>query len=193
LETAEIAIRAALTGHLVLSTLHTNDTVSTVMRLVDIGVPNFLVSSSVSGVLAQRLVRRICPKCKIEVEPPNIRINSELPPIEHFYRGKGCSHCYYTGYYGQIGIFEFLKVNTKMRRLIAKNAYEDELWEAARESGMRTLFEGAWDKVREGVTTLEEVMAKVPEQYIEKVERPNNSKENGVPVNPQEKDPYSWH
>jgi type II secretory ATPase GspE/PulE/Tfp pilus assembly ATPase PilB-like protein len=127
------------------------------------------------------------------VEPPNIRINSELPPIEHFYRGKGCSHCYYTGYYGQIGIFEFLKVNTRMRRLIAKNAYEDELWEAARESGMRTLFEGAWDKVREGVTTLEEVTAKVPEQYIEKVERPNNSKENGVPVNPQEKDPYSWH
>ncbi|HEX7371613.1 MAG TPA: ATPase, T2SS/T4P/T4SS family, partial [Thermodesulfobacteriota bacterium] len=108
LETAEIAIRAALTGHLVLSTLHTNDTVSTVTRLVDIGIPNFLVSSSVSGVLAQRLVRRICPKCKVEVEPPNNRIYKDLPPIEHYYQGKGCSHCYYTGYYGQVGVFEFL-------------------------------------------------------------------------------------
>jgi type II secretory ATPase GspE/PulE/Tfp pilus assembly ATPase PilB-like protein len=195
LETAEIAIRAALTGHLVLSTLHTNDTVSTVTRLVDIGIPNFLVSSSVSGVLAQRLVRRICPKCKTEVEPPNNRTYKDLPPIEHYYQGKGCSHCYYTGYYGQVGIFEFLKINTHIRRLIAKTAYEDDLWDAARETGMKTLFEDAWDKVREGITTIEEVMAKIPEQFIEKMERSHISKENGkeILLSPQEKDPYSWH
>jgi len=195
LETAEIAIRAALTGHLVLSTLHTNDTVSTVTRLVDIGIPNFLVSSSVSGVLAQRLVRRICPKCKVEVEPPNNRTYKDLPPIEHYYQGKGCSHCYYTGYYGQVGVFEFLKINTHIRRLIAKTAYEDDLWDAARETGMKTLFEDAWDKVREGITTIEEVMAKIPEQFIEKMERSHISKENGkeILISPQEKDPYSWH
>jgi type IV pilus assembly protein PilB len=195
LETAEIAIRAALTGHLVLSTLHTNDTVSTVTRLVDIGIPNFLVSSSITGVLAQRLVRRICPKCKAEVDPPNNRIYKDLPPVEHFYQGKGCSFCYYTGFYGQIGIFEFLKINTKIRRLIAKSAFEDELWDAARESGMKTLFEDAWDKVREGVTTLDEVMSKIPEQFIEKMERSHISKDNDkeILITPQEKDPYSWH
>jgi len=193
LETAEIAIRAALTGHLVLSTLHTNDTVSTVTRLVDIGIPNFLVSSSVTGVLAQRLVRRICPKCKIEVDPPENRAYRDLPRVEHYYRGKGCPHCYYTGYYGQIGVFEFLKINTKIRRLIAKNAYEDDLWDAAREQGMKTLFEDAWSKVQEGITTVEEVMAKVPEQYTESVERSNLTKEREAVPNSQEKDPYSWH
>jgi type IV pilus assembly protein PilB len=171
LETAEIAIRASLTGHLVLSTLHTNDTISTVTRLVDIGIPSFLVSSSVSGVLAQRLVRRICPKCKVEVDRPTNPIYKDLPMIGHYYRGKGCPYCYYTGYYGQIGVFEFLRVNTKLRRLIAKSAYEDDLWSAARDAGMKTIFEDAWTKVREGVTTIEEVTAKVPEQYIEKVER----------------------
>jgi type IV pilus assembly protein PilB len=195
LETAEIAIRAALTGHLVLSTLHTNDTVSTVTRLVDIGIPNFLVSSSVTGVLAQRLVRRICPKCKTEVEPPNNQICKDLPPVEHFYQGKGCSHCYYTGYYGQVGVFEFLRINTGIRRLIAKTAYEDDLWDAARDMGMKTLFEDAWDKVREGITTIEEVLAKIPEQFIEKMERSHISKENNkeILISPQDKDPYSWH
>jgi len=195
LETAEIAIRAALTGHLVLSTLHTNDTVSTVTRLVDIGIPNFLVSSSVTGVLAQRLVRRICPKCKTEVDPPSNRTYKDLPPIEHYYQGKGCSHCYYTGYYGQVGVFEFLRINTQIRRLIAKTAYEDDLWDAARESGMKTLFEDAWEKVQQGITTIEEVMAKIPEQFIEKMERARISKENNKEIlaSNQDRDPYSWH
>jgi type IV pilus assembly protein PilB len=194
LETAEIAIRAALTGHQVLSTLHTNDTVSTVTRLVDIGIPNFLVSSSVTGILAQRLVRRICPKCKTEVDPPNNRIYKDLPPIEHYYQGKGCSHCYYTGYYGQVGVFEFLRINTQIRRLIAKTAYEDDLWDAARESGMKTLFEDAWEKVQEGITTIEEVMAKIPEQFIEKMERSRISKENNKEIlnSSQDRDPYGW-
>jgi type IV pilus assembly protein PilB len=186
LETAEMAVRAALTGHLVLTTLHTNDTVSSVTRLVDIGIPNFLVSSAVSGVLAQRLVRRICEKCRTEVDPPTNPIFRDLPPLQKYYKGKGCPHCYYTGYYGQVGIFEFLNIDNRLRRLIAKNAYEDELWTCARETGMRTLFEDAWDKVVAGITTLEEVIAKVPEQYIEKEERSLLTKERLL-SNPSEK------
>ena len=192
-ETAEIAIRAALTGHLVLSTVHTNDTISTVVRLVDIGIPSFLVGSAVSGVLAQRLVRRICEKCKTEELAPRLPFNRDLPPIQHYYRGKGCPHCYYTGYYGQIGIFEFLKIDTKMRRLITKSAYEDELWEAAREAGMKTLFEDALDKVRGEITTIEEILAKIPEQHIGKKERLTASEEGATREEFQEKDPYSWH
>lgn len=199
LETAEIAIRAALTGHLVLSTLHTNDTISTVTRLIDIGIPNFLVSSSISGVLAQRLVRRICDKCKVEVEPPKERIYRDLPPLQQYFKGKGCSHCYYTGFYGQIGVFEFLKIGTKIRRLIAQNAYEDDLWGAAREGGMKTLFEDAWDKCNAGITSIEEVLAKVPEQYVDSIEEetstkePTKEKEASPAGEPLEGDPYSWH
>lgn len=192
METAEIAIRASLTGHLVLSTLHTNDTVSTITRLVDIGIPNFLVSSALSGVLAQRLVRRICPKCKTEVAPPNHRLFQDLPPVERYYRGKGCTYCYYTGYFGQIGVFEFLRINTRIRRLIAKSRYEEDLWDAARESGMKTLFEDAWEKVQEGITTVEEVLAKVPEQYIEKMERSNPSPEEESREIPSEQSPPRW-
>jgi type IV pilus assembly protein PilB len=191
-ETAEIAIRASLTGHLVLSTLHTNDTVSTITRLVDIGIPNFLVSSALSGVLAQRLVRRICPKCKTEVDPPQHRLFRDLPPVERYYRGKGCSHCYYTGYFGQIGVFEFLRINTRMRRLVAKSRYEEDLWDAARESGMKTLFEDAWEKVQEGFTTVEEVLAKIPEQYIEKMERSNPPPEEEPQEVPSEQSPPRW-
>ena len=192
-ETAEIAIRAALTGHLVLSTVHTNDTISTVVRLVDIGIPSFLVGSAVSGVLAQRLVRRICEKCKTEEPAPRLPFHRDLPPLQHYYRGKGCPHCYYTGYYGQIGIFEFLKIDTKMRRLIAKSAYEDELWEAARETGMKTLFEDGLDKVREGITTMEEILAKIPEQQIGKKEVQVSLEGGPNREDFPEKDPYRWH
>jgi type IV pilus assembly protein PilB len=192
-ETAEIAIRAALTGHLVLSTVHTNDTISTVVRLVDIGIPSFLVGSAVSGVLAQRLVRRICEKCKTEEPAPRLPFHRDLPPPQHYYRGKGCPHCYYTGYYGQIGIFEFLKIDTKMRRLIAKSAYEDELWEAARETGMKTLFEDGLDKVREGITTMEEILAKIPEQQIGKKEVQVSLEGGPNREDFPEKDPYRWH
>ena len=117
--------------------------------------------------------------------------NAQSPPLSASSAACVCN----TGYYGQIGVFEFLKINTRIRRLIAKSAYEDDLWDAARESGMKTLFEDAWDKVREGVTTIEEVMAKIPEQFIEKMERSHISKENDkeILISPQEKDPYSWH
>ena len=192
-ETAEIAIRAALTGHLVLSTVHTNDTISTVTRLVDIGVPSYLVGSAINGILAQRLVRRICENCKIEESTPRLPLHRNLPSIKNYYRGKGCPQCYYTGYYGQIGIFEFLKIDKKIRRLIAKNAYEEELWEAAREAGMKTLFEDAWEKVKAGITTIEEILAKIPDQYVEKKEKPSTLKEGVYQEDFQEKDPYSWH
>jgi type IV pilus assembly protein PilB len=192
-ETAEIAIRAALTGHLVLSTVHTNDTITTVTRLVDIGVPSYLVGSAINGVLAQRLVRRICENCKQEEPAPHFPIHINLPPVKNYYRGKGCSQCYYTGYYGQIGIFEFLKIDKKIRRLIAKNAFEEELWEAAREAGMKTLFEDAWDKVNTGITTVEEVLAKIPDSNVEKKEKSGTLKEGITPEDIQETEPHRWH
>jgi len=143
--------------------------------------------------LAQRLVRRICEKCKMEEPAPRLPIHRNLPAIKNCYRGKGCPHCYYTGYYGQIGIFEFLKIDKKIRRLIAKSAYEDELWEATREVGMKTLFEDAWDKVKAGITTIEEILAKIPDQYIEKREKPIPLDEGTYQEEFQEKDPQRWH
>ncbi len=160
-ETAEIAVRAAMTGHLVLSTLHTNNTVSTITRLIDIGMEPFLVTSAVSGIFAQRLLKKICPTCLKEAEVPD-DIKEGFPPLEKCYKGIGCKECNNSGYKGRIGVFEFLPMNSKIRRLVAKNASEDDVWEAARESGMVTLFEDAWHKVAEGITTVEEVISKIP-------------------------------
>ncbi len=161
LDTAENAVRAALTGHLLLTTLHTNDTVATITRLLDIGLDPYLVSSSISGILAQRLVRKICPKCKTDAVPPDA-IRQELPELKTYFKGSGCPECMYTGYRGQIGIYEFLLMNTKLKRLIARHVPEDELWDALKESGMKTLFEDAWEKVIDGTTTVEEVMTVLP-------------------------------
>lgn len=161
-ETAEIAARSALTGHFVLSTLHTNDTVSTIARLLDIGLEPFLVGSAISGILAQRLVRKICDKCKEEVPPPVEAIEGKYPQLKSCFKGKGCVECQYSGYLGQISIYEFLTIDTKLKRLITREATEDDLWNAARESGMKTLFENAWVKVSEGLTTVEEVISKIP-------------------------------
>ncbi|MFO0794234.1 MAG: ATPase, T2SS/T4P/T4SS family [Candidatus Brocadiaceae bacterium] len=166
LETADTAVKAALTGHLVFGTLHTNDTVATITRLIDIGVPNFLISSALGGVLAQRLVRKICEKCKVEAKPP-LNLNN-LPPLERCYYGEGCPQCFYTGYFGQVGVYEFLKVDIKLKRLIAKNASEEELWDSARASGIISLFDDAWTKVKEGITTVEEVLSKIPISCREK-------------------------
>ncbi|MCX5717692.1 MAG: GspE/PulE family protein [Nitrospirae bacterium] len=162
LETAKIVVRAALTGHLVLSTLHTNDTVATVTRLSDIGLEPYLISSSVSGILAQRLIRRICPDCKVEADPPTDLARWKLPPIEKFYKGTGCKKCMNTGYKGRIGVYEFLYMTTKLRRLIARRSTAEELWDAAKEEGMLTLFEDAISKVRDGITTFEEVASNIP-------------------------------
>ncbi len=162
LETAEIGIRAALTGHFVLSTLHTNDTVATVIRLIDLGVQPFLVSSSLSGIVAQRLVRRICSNCRVEIPYPDSDLPPEFPRLAHCYKGRGCSHCDFSGFHGQVGVYEYLDVNTHMKRLIANNAPEGVLREEATKMGLVSLFQDAWQKVGDGITTISEVMGKVP-------------------------------
>ncbi len=173
-DTAEIATKAALTGHFVLSTLHTNDTVATVTRLIDIGLEPFLVTSAVSGILAQRLIRNICPDCKAETTPPEQPITYNVPPVGTYYKGAGCSRCNNTGYKGRVGVYELLRMNTKLKRLISKHATEDELWQCALQSGTKTMFEDAWLKVAAGLTTVEEVLAKVPSPHTIYPERNGN-------------------
>jgi type II secretion system protein E len=163
LETAEIAIRAALTGHLVFSTLHTNDAPSAFTRLIDMGIEPFLVASSVEAVLAQRLVRNICPACKTErkVEPDFLR---KIGFPEHeigttkFYQGAGCEECRQFGYQGRQGIYEMLLVTEALRPLIMNRAPATTIAQKAIEEGMRTLRADGWIKVKAGRTTLEEVL-----------------------------------
>ena len=162
-ETAMIAIEAALTGHLVLSTLHTNDAPGSVARLLDMGVESFLIASSIAGVLAQRLLRTICIKCKEPYSPPKDaikRLGMNLDIIDKsevtFFRGKGCDHCKGTGYKGRIGVYELMPVNDKVRELILARASSYAILEAAVEAGMRTLKDDAMEKILLGMTTLEE-------------------------------------
>ncbi|NOX96986.1 MAG: Flp pilus assembly complex ATPase component, partial [Nitrospirae bacterium] len=162
-ETAEIAIRAALTGHMVLSTLHTNDAPSAMTRLIDMGIKPFLASSSIQGIMAQRLVRVICPACKESYQPPDdelIEIGLSLEDVSglKFYRGKGCPECNQLGYRGRQGIFEVLIVSDPIRNLVLKRASSAEIREKARSLGMRTLREDGWQKVFKGVTTVAEVV-----------------------------------
>lgn len=163
LETAEIAIRASLTGHLVLSTLHTNDAVSSIMRLVDMGIDKFLITSSIRLVLSQRLVRKICPQCKTEYEPSSEvlerfnRLNLETTEKIKFYKGTGCRLCGKTGYKGRIAIYEFVFLNEPLKMLIGREVEENELRKEARKLGMKALLENGIEKVGAGVTTLEEV------------------------------------
>ena len=161
LETAEIAIQSALTGHLVFSTLHTNDAPSAITRLLDMGVENFLLSSTMRGILAQRLVRVICPSCK---ERDTSVSNSEtlklfgIESAASLYRGKGCETCSFTGYFGRSGIYELLVVDDDIRKLILKNADSNQIRTAAKQNGMRTLLEDGAEKIKAGVTTLNEVL-----------------------------------
>ena len=153
-ETADIAIRSALTGHFVYSTLHTNDAPSAITRLTDMGIENYLLTSSLVGVLAQRLVRLICRDCRAKdglVDAPDgTRVES--------WRGKGCDSCKGTGYSGRVGIFEMMELNEDLRGLIMANADAARLTQQARRDGMRNLREDGWEKVAAGVTTVEEVM-----------------------------------
>jgi general secretion pathway protein E len=153
-ETADIAIRSSLTGHFVYSTLHTNDAPSAITRLTDMGVENYLITSSLVAVLAQRLVRLICPQCKCDA---GTRLTPEGETIRTF-RGAGCERCFGTGHTGRVGIFELMEMNDELRRLIMRNADAADLTAAARRNGMRTLREDGWMKVRQGVTSAEEVM-----------------------------------
>ncbi len=162
-ETAEIAIRAALTGHLVFSTLHTNDAPSAFTRLIDMGIEPFLVASSVEAVLAQRLVRTICKHCKVEqsVDPAYLR-RIGFPEAEigtaRFWKGAGCEQCRELGYQGRMGIYELLVVTETVRPLIMNRSPATTIAQRAMEAGMRTLRMDGWNKVRAGVTTIEEVL-----------------------------------
>jgi len=153
-ETADVAIRSALTGHFVFSTLHTNDAPSAVTRLTDMGVENYLISSSVVSILAQRLVRKICAFCN--EEGPR-RLRPEGTEVRTW-RGRGCEKCFGSGFKGRVGIFELMEMNEEIRRMITRNEDASVLTAAARRNGMRTLREDGWDKVAEGVTTPEEIM-----------------------------------
>ena len=152
-ETADIAIRSALTGHFVFSTLHTNDAPSAVTRLTDMGVENYLITSSVVAILAQRLVRLICAGCR---ESAGRVLNPWGEHVEAF-QGRGCEVCNGSGYKGRAGIFELMELNEEIRELIMKGADASKLTDAARRNGMRQLREDGWMKVKHGLTTAEEV------------------------------------
>jgi type II secretory ATPase GspE/PulE/Tfp pilus assembly ATPase PilB-like protein len=160
-DTAEIAIRAALTGHLVFSTLHTNDAAGAITRLIDMGIEPFLVSSSVEALIAQRLVRTICKSCKEQYQP-EIEFLREVnfPGLDQhpkFYRGRGCEECRFTGYKGRTGIYEILIMAENLRPLIIERTSSTTLKQAACANGMKTLRDDGWAKVRAGMTTVEEV------------------------------------
>jgi type IV pilus assembly protein PilB len=162
-ETAEIAIKAALTGHLVLSTLHTNDAPSTISRLMNMGIEPFLVATSVNLIQAQRLIRRVCKDCKREHPTPpealmEVGFSAEDAKNLKTYKGKGCSTCNNTGYKGRIGLYEVMEINDEVRELILIGASALELRKKAIDDGMITLRESGLQKVRNGLTTLEEVV-----------------------------------
>jgi type IV pilus assembly protein PilB len=162
-ETAEIAIKAALTGHLVFSTLHTNDAPSTISRLLNMGVEPFLVSASTNLIVAQRLVRKICKDCKEEVKvPPAVLVELGFTPDEaktvKLCRGKGCPACNETGYKGRIALYEVMAIRENIKELVLEGASTAELREQARKNGMKTLRESGLAKIRDGLTTIEEVM-----------------------------------
>ena len=164
LETAEIAIKAAMTGHLVFSTLHTNDCPSTIGRLVDIGIPPYLLASSVTMVLSQRLARGLCPKCKVVMEDSNPKelesmgfSKDEIPNLT-IYGPKGCQECIGTGYKGRIGLFELMEVTEDVARVINAGVPEDQLRKTAIQEGMVTLRDAGLEKIRQGLTSVEEVL-----------------------------------
>lgn len=168
-ETAEIAIHSSLTGHLVFSTLHTNDAPSAITRLIDIGVEDYLLSSTIIGILAQRLVRVACPFCQEPYEPePAILQEIEKSTVGSgdwkIIKVNGCAKCSNTGYFGRTGIFEFLKVTDEIQRLILEKKDSNIIKEMARKNGMRTLREDGWHKVRQGVTTIPEVLRVTQEE-----------------------------
>jgi general secretion pathway protein E/type IV pilus assembly protein PilB len=161
-ETAQIAVQASLTGHLVFSTLHTNDAPGALTRLVDMGVEPYLVASSLEAVLAQRLVRVLCKECRQEDHSPAaqaFKAQVGIPANTTIYRSVGCRECRHTGFFGRHAIFEWMDTDNEIRQLILKNASTDLIRDAARRAGMRTLAEDGWRLVRMGITTVEEVLS----------------------------------
>lgn len=160
-ETAEIAIRSAITGHVVLSTIHTNDAPSSIVRLEDMGIEPYLISTSLSGVIAQRLVRKICPNCKEELRANDAEkkiLGRSKDEIVKVYRGKGCPKCSYSGYKGRIAVYEIMEVTKEHREMIMNNASGDDLRELSVRKGMKTLRMSSVQMVLDGVTTIEELM-----------------------------------
>ena len=160
-ETARTAIQAALTGHLVFSTLHTNDAPSAITRLINMGVESYLISAALNAVLAQRLVRRICPKCRSSYEPARtMRKTLERMGygMDQFFKGVGCKRCRNTGYSGRVGVHELLLINDEIRDCIVANSSVIEMRRIAASYGMVTLKHDGFRKVREGLTTVEEVL-----------------------------------
>lgn len=162
-ETAQAAIRAALTGHLVFSTLHTNDAAGAVSRLLDMGIEPFLVASSVEGLIAQRLVRVLCPDCKVPYNPPpeviaRLRLNKLDTSEAQFMRPAGCEKCRYTGFRGRTAIYEIIKVTEDLKQMIVARRPSNEIKQQAIANGMRTIREDGWIKVRAGLTTIDEVL-----------------------------------
>ncbi|MDD5027689.1 MAG: GspE/PulE family protein [Candidatus Omnitrophica bacterium] len=158
LETSQICIRSALTGHLVLSTLHTNDAPTAVSRLMDIGVEPYMISSSLVSVIAQRLVRKLCPDCKEAYEPNTTELKNIKLKAELIYRAKGCAACNNTGYKGRMCISEIMITNEEIKSLISQKEPLYKIKEAARANGMQTLYESALKKVEEGSTSLEDAL-----------------------------------
>jgi len=176
-ETADIAVNAALTGHLLLSTLHTNDAPTALPRLLEMGVEPFLIASTVNVVIAQRLVRKICEKCKTEVKLKKTEILSILESIGYdltienikkvkdskFYKGTGCSFCNNTGYYGRLGIFEVLYISSQIKEAIMKREDSSKIKSIALKEGMTTMIQDGFSKVLKGLTTIEEVLRVIHE------------------------------
>ena len=165
-ETARIAVQSALTGHLVLSSLHATGAVAALHRLLDMGIESFLVASSVSAVLAQRLARRICPKCKESYVPPAQELAfldavGAEPPADGFVRGAGCAFCSQTGYYDRVGVYELMSVSDSIREMIVDHAHQADVRKVAQAEGMRSLTEEAARLVAEGTTTLTEVLRSI--------------------------------
>jgi type IV pilus assembly protein PilB len=163
LETAQIAVQAALTGHTVFSTLHTNDAPGTITRLRDMGIESYLITATVQGILAQRLVRRICEDCRTEYEPSDelmmeLNLTREGTRGKKFYYGKGCDRCNNTGYRRRSGLFELVLMTDELRDIISSGASTDQLREACRRQGMVTLREYGLRAIFNGVTTIEEVV-----------------------------------
>jgi general secretion pathway protein E/type IV pilus assembly protein PilB len=178
-ETAQIAVQASLTGHLVFSTLHTNDAPGALTRLVDMGVEPYLVASSLEAVLAQRLVRLLCPHCKqVDASDPvaALKVQYNIPAETPVYRTVGCRECRGTGYHGRRAIFEWMDANSEIRQLVLQNRSSDEIQAVARKHGMRTLSEDGWRLVRLGVTTPEEVLRVTKESAVLGLNEPPRAK-----------------
>jgi type II secretory ATPase GspE/PulE/Tfp pilus assembly ATPase PilB-like protein len=167
-ETAEIAIQAAMTGHLVFSTVHTNDASSGVVRLIDMGIEPYLISSTVTSFVSQRLVRVLCPHCRVKTSiDPEILVNEGIDPNlfadREVYRAVGCSKCQKTGYFDRVGIFEMIRMNDQVRKMIIEKRDAAYIREHCIQMGMSTIFDDGIDKVLNGITSLDEVVRVIRE------------------------------